>query len=81
MKLPGCEILGTAARTLAPPTNFPHAPATVVVEVFRMAEQSDGCSGETLVARCARKKRLQRRMTEDHCWVNTKENSGMFSKS
>ena len=25
MKLPGCEILGTAARTLAPLTNFPRA--------------------------------------------------------
>ena len=27
MKLPGCEILGTAARILAPLTNFPRAPA------------------------------------------------------
>ena len=25
MKLPGCEILGTAAKTLAPLTNFPRA--------------------------------------------------------
>ena len=27
MKLPGCDILGTAARTLAPLTNFPRAAA------------------------------------------------------
>ena len=33
-------------------------------QVFKMAERSDGCSGETLLAPCARKKGLQRKMTE-----------------
>ena len=30
-------------------------------KMFKMAEGSDGCSGETLLAPCTRKKRLQRR--------------------
>ena len=32
-------------------------------EMFKMAERSDGCSGETLLAHCTRKKTLQRKMT------------------
>ena len=39
MKLPGCEILGTAAGTLAPITNFPCAAAGCFGGV------SDGVSG------------------------------------
>ena len=43
MKLPGCEILGTAARTLAPLTNFPRAAAFPRCEgVGAFAGQSDG---------------------------------------
>ena len=34
-----------------------------------MAERSDGCSRETLVAPCTRKKRLQRKMTKDYNWI------------
>ena len=46
-----------------------------------MAERSDGCSGETLLAPCARKKRLQRKMTKDYYCIGVQENIGMFSKS
>ena len=54
---------------------------TVVAEVFKMAERSDGCSGETLLAPCARKKRLQRKMIKDHYWIGGEEIIGVFSKS
>ena len=43
--------------------------------------KSDGCSGETLLAPCTRKKRLQRKMTNDYHWIGAQENIGMFSKS
>ena len=33
---------------------------------FRMAQRSDGCSGETLVGPCAKRKRLQRKLTKDY---------------
>ena len=33
-------------------------------KVFKKAEGSDGCSSETLLAPCTRKKRLQRKMTK-----------------
>ena len=46
-----------------------------------MNERSDGCSGETLLAPCARKKRLQRKMTTVYCWKGNQENTAMFSKS
>ena len=46
-----------------------------------MAERSDGCSGETLLALCTRKERLQRKMTKDYHWIGIQENIGMFSKS
>ena len=46
-----------------------------------MAERSDGGSGETLLATCTRKKRLQRKMTNDYYWMGVQENIGMFSKS
>ena len=47
-----------------------------------MAEQLlDGCSGETLLASCTGKKRLQRKMTKDYYWTGVQENIGMFSKS
>ena len=49
--------------------------------MFKMAERSDGCSGETLLAPCTRKKRLQRNMAKDHYWIGVQENIGMFSKS
>ena len=41
----------------------------------------DRCSGETSLAPCTRKKRLQRKITK-HChWIGVQENIGMFSKS
>ena len=46
-----------------------------------MAERSDGCSDETLLAPCRRKKRLQRKMAIDYYWIGVQENIGMFSKS
>ena len=45
-----------------------------------MAERSDGCSRETLLASCTRKKRLQRKMTRDYKCTGVQENIGMFSK-
>ena len=41
----------------------------------------DGCSGETLLAPCTRKKRLQRKVTKHYRWIGVQENIGMFSKS
>ena len=58
-----------------------HNTTTVVAEVFKMAERSDGCSGETLVAPCARKKRLQRKTTKDHYWIGGEEIIGVFIES
>ena len=49
--------------------------------VFKVAERSYDCSGETLLAPCTRKKRLQRKMTEDYHWIGVQENIGIFSKS
>ena len=48
--------------------------------MFKMAERSDDCSGETLLAPCTRKKRLQRKMTDDYYWIGVQENIGMLSK-
>ena len=47
---------------------------TVVVKVFKMAEKSESCSGETLLTSCARKKRLQRKMTRDYYWIGAQKN-------
>ena len=47
---------------------------------FKMAEQSDGCSGEKLLAPCTRKNRLRGKMTADYYWIGTQENIGTFSK-
>ena len=58
-----------------------HSTKTVAVQDVKMDEQSDGCSGETLLARFTRKKRLQRKMTKGCYWVGVQENIGMFSKS
>ena len=41
----------------------------------------DGCSGETLLALCTRKKKLQRKMTKYYHWISVQENIGIFSKS
>ena len=41
----------------------------------------DGCSGETLLAPCTMKKRLQRKMTKDYYWIGVQENIGTFIKS
>ena len=46
-----------------------------------MAERSDGCSGETFLAPCTRKRKVQRKMTKDYYWIGVQENIGMFSKS
>ena len=53
----------------------------VVVQDVQMAERSDGCSGETLLAPCTRKKRLQTKINEDYYWIGVQENIGMFSRS
>ena len=45
-----------------------------------MAEP-DGCSGESLLAPCTKKKRLQRKMTKHYHWISVQEIIGMFSKS
>ena len=50
-------------------------------KMFKMVGGSGGCSGETLLATCTRKKRLQRKMTKDYYWIGVQENIGMFSKS
>ena len=50
-------------------------------KMFKMAEGSDGCSGETLLAPCTRKKRLQRKMAKDNYWIAVKQNIDMFGKS
>ena len=47
--------------------------------MFKMAERSDGCSGQTFLAPCTRKK-LQKKMTDDYYWIGVQENIGMFSK-
>ena len=41
----------------------------------------DRCSGETLLAPCTRKKRLQRKITKHYHWIGVQENIGTFSKS
>ena len=41
--------------------------------MFKMAERSDGCSGETLLAPCIRKKRLQRKMTTYYYRIGAKK--------
>ena len=41
----------------------------------------DRCSGETLLAPCTRRKRLQRKITKHYHWIGAQENVGMFSKS
>ena len=46
-----------------------------------MTERLDCCSDETLVALCTRKKRLQRKMTKDYCWIGVQKDFGMLSKS
>ena len=45
-----------------------------------MAERSDSCSGENLLAPCTRKKTLQRKLTKDYCWIGVQDNIGMLSK-
>ena len=54
---------------------------TVVVQDVQNGRTIGGCSGETLLAPCTRKKRLQRKVTKDHCWIGIQENIGMFSES
>ena len=54
---------------------------TEVVEVFKMADRLVGHSGETLLASCTRKKRLQRKMPEGYYWIGAQQNIGVFSKS
>ena len=38
------------------------------------------CSGQTLLAPCTTKKKLQRKMTNGYYWIGVQENIGMFSK-
>ena len=49
--------------------------------MFKKAERSDSCRGETLLALCTRKKKLQLKITKDYYWIGIQENIGMFSKS
>ena len=49
--------------------------------MFKMAERSDGCSGKTFLASCIKKKKLQRKMTNDYYKIGVQENVGMFGKS
>ena len=49
--------------------------------MFKMAEGSDGCSGETSLVVFTKKKRLQRKMTKDYYWISVQEKIGMFNKS
>ena len=46
--------------------------------MFSMAERSDGCSGQTLLAPCTRKKRLQRKMTNDYYLIGVQENTHFY---
>ena len=48
---------------------------------FKIVERLSRCSGETLLALCDGKKRLQRKMTKDYYWVSAKGNIGMFRKA
>ena len=48
---------------------------------FKMAERSDVCSSETLLAPFTRKKRPKRKMHKDYYWIGVQENIGIFSKS
>ena len=54
---------------------------TVAVQVIKVTERSNGCSGKTLLAPFARKKRLQENMTKEDYWIGAEENTGMFNKS
>ena len=49
--------------------------------MFKMADRSDGCSGETLLVSCTSKKMLQRKMTKYYYWVGVQDNIGMLSKA
>ena len=55
--------------------------STVKADLFKMAERSDGCSGETFLCPCTMKNRLQRKMTKDYHCPDVQENIGMFSRS
>ena len=48
-----------------------------------MAEQSDSCNGETLLAPCVKKKlkKLQRKMAKEYYWIGIEKSTGMFRKS
>ena len=48
---------------------------------FKIAERLGGCSCETFLAPCARKKGLQRKMTKDKYSIGAQENISMSSKS
>ena len=47
---------------------------SLVFEVSKMAERSDGCSGETLLTPCARRTRVLRKNTTDCYWIGTQDN-------
>ena len=47
---------------------------SLVFEVLKMKEQSDGCSGETLLALCARRTRGLRKKTTDCHWIGAQDN-------
>ena len=48
------------------------------VKFSKMAESSNGYSFEALLAACARKRKLQRKITDDY-WLGAEESIGMFS--
>ena len=52
----------------------------LVFEVFKMAKRLDDGSGETLLAPCARRKKLQRKMTTYYFWIGAQENIVVLSE-
>ena len=54
---------------------------TVVIKDVQNDRTIGCCTGETLLAPCTRKKRLQSKMTKDCYWIGVQENFGMFNKS
>ena len=51
------ELIGNATRSEV----MPHSHTSIVkVQVFKLAERLNGCSGETFLAPCARKKRQEK---------------------
>ena len=68
-------VVTTTASTRYLVQNF--QPICYLQRVSATSQYND--SGETLLAACTKKKRLQRKMTKDYHWIGVQENIGMFS--